>query len=90
MYITIGILTGVLTGALNFFIFEKQMKVFLSGKKWYLIIAGYIIRYTVIGVVFYFSVKKSTPLFLGVLIGFFITQLVFFSKKARSPSGPAA
>jgi hypothetical protein len=83
MYITIGLLVGILTGALNFFIFEKQMKVFLPGKKWYLIIAGYIVRYAVIGVVFYFSVKKNTPLFLGVLAGFFLTQLIFFSKKAR-------
>ena len=84
MFIAIGIILGVLTAAINFFIFEKQMKEFLTNKKWHLIIAGYIIRYATIGLVFYFSVKKSTPLFIGTLLGFFVTQVIFFSKKAKN------
>ncbi|MCK9614029.1 MAG: hypothetical protein M0R48_00835 [Candidatus Omnitrophica bacterium] len=84
MIIAIGILLGVLTGVINFFIFEKQMKEFLAGKKWHLIIAGYIARYALIGLVFYFSSKKAKPLFIGTLLGFFLAQVIFFSKKARS------
>jgi len=84
MYLAAGIILGVLTGAVNFFIFEKQMKEFLSGKKWHLIIAGYIIRYALIGLVFYFSSRAGKALFIGVLLGFFITQVIFFSRKARS------
>ena len=84
MYLVIGIILGILTGAINFFIFEKQMKEFLADKKWHLIIAGYIVRYAMIGLVFYFSSKKGTPLFIGTLLGFFAAQVIFFSKKARS------
>ncbi|MDD4183492.1 MAG: ATP synthase subunit I [Candidatus Omnitrophica bacterium] len=84
MHLAIGIILGVLTGSINFFIFGKQMKEFLTGKKWHLIIAGYIIRYVLMGIVFYFSIKKSMPLFIGVLLGFFLTQVIFFSKKAKA------
>ncbi|MDD4954581.1 MAG: ATP synthase subunit I [Candidatus Omnitrophica bacterium] len=79
-----GVITGFLAGFINFFIFEKQIKEFLTNKKWHLIIAGYIIRYAIIGIVFYFSVKKDTQLFIGVLLGFFLTQVIFFSKKAKA------
>lgn len=84
MYLAAGVILGILTGSVNFFIFQKQMKEFLTGKKWHLIIAGYVVRYSLMGVVFYFSVKKSMPLFIGVLIGFFVTQVMFFSRKAKS------
>jgi len=84
MHLAIGFILGVLTGSINFFIFGKQMKEFLTGKKWHLIIAGYIIRYALMGIVFYFSIKKSMPLFIGVLLGFFLTQVIFFSKKAKA------
>lgn len=84
MIIAIGILLGIFTGVINFFIFERQMKEFLAGKKWHLIITGYIVRYALIGLVFYFSSKKGTPIFIATLLGFFLTQLIFFSKKARS------
>ncbi len=86
MFTVIGILLGIVTGGINFFIFNKQMKEFLTRKKWYLIIAGYIIRYALIGAVFYFSMKRNTPLFIGVLIGFFLTQIIFFSRKAKTAS----
>jgi uncharacterized membrane protein len=84
MHLAIGIILGVLTGSINFFIFGKQMKEFLTAKKWHLIIAGYIVRYALMGIVFYFSIKKSMPLFIGVLLGFFLTQVIFFSRKAKA------
>lgn len=84
MNLAIGAILGFIVGFINFFIFEKQIKEFLTNKKWHLIIAGYIIRYALIGVVFYFSVKKDTPLFIGILLGFFLTQVIFFSRKAKA------
>ncbi|MFA5007925.1 MAG: ATP synthase subunit I [Candidatus Omnitrophota bacterium] len=89
MFVAIGIILGVLTGVVNFFIFGKQMEEFLTGKKWHLIIVGYIIRYTLMGLVFYFSIKKGMPLFIGVLLGFFLTQVIFFSRKAKAMKSSA-
>lgn len=89
MYLAIGIILGILTGAINFFIFEKQMKEFLTGKKWHLIIGGYLIRYALMGVVFYFSIKKGMPLLIGALLGFFIMQIRFFSKKTKAMKSSA-
>ena len=89
MYLVIGIVLGIVTGVINFFIFEKQMKEFLANKKWHLIIAGYIVRYVLIGFVLYFSIKKGKPLFIGTLLGFFAAQVVFFSKKARAMKSTA-
>ncbi|MFA6281420.1 MAG: ATP synthase subunit I [Candidatus Omnitrophota bacterium] len=83
MITVIGILIGLLTGGINFFIFGQQMKKFLTTKKWYFLWVGYLIRYTLIGVVFYFSMKGGNRLFVGAIIGFFIAQIIFFTRKAR-------
>jgi uncharacterized membrane protein (DUF441 family) len=83
MMIAIGIIIGLLTGGINFFIFEKQMKKFLTTKKWRFLFLGYFARYALIGAVFYFAMKQGTQLFVGVIIGFFIAQVIFFARKAR-------
>jgi len=83
MIVAIGIIVGLLTGTINFFIFEKQMKKFLTTKKWHFLWLGYLVRYTLIGAAFYFSMKIAQLLFIGTIIGFFIAQVVFFARKAR-------
>jgi F1F0 ATPase subunit 2 len=83
MLIAIGIIVGAITGLINFFIFEKQMKIFFNAKKWYLLVSGYIIRYALIVAVFYLLAKKNKTLFFSAIAGFFIYQIVFFSRKAK-------
>jgi uncharacterized protein YneF (UPF0154 family) len=85
MITTIGIIIGLLTGGINFFIFGKQMKKFLATKKWRFLFLGYLLRYTLIGVVFYFVMKQGMQLFIGTIIGFFIAQVIFFARKAKNP-----
>jgi hypothetical protein len=82
-HLSFGLLLGGLTGNINFFILNKQIEIFVKNKKLYLIFISYIIRYFLMGLVLYFAIRKSTFLFIGVVIGFFIAQALFFIEKLK-------
>lgn len=77
----------MLTGAINFFIFNKQTTAFLANKKWNLLIISYLLRYIFIAIVFFCAAKKARELFIAVIAGFLMAQLIFFIKKAITTRG---
>lgn len=80
----LGVLLGVTAGLFNFIFLERQLENFTSNKRLYFILAGYIARYFLLGVIFYICIKQNMVLFFGVLAGFFIAQALFFKAKIKN------
>lgn len=79
-----GVLLGVTAGLFNFILLEKQIEAFAVNKKLYFVFLSYAVRYFLLGVIFYLSVKQSMVLFFGMLAGFFMVQVLFFKAKIKN------
>lgn len=84
-YFSIGLGIGLIAANINFLILQRQIALYISKRKFYLIIMSYFVRYAFLGAILYAAVRYNMLLFMGVLTGFFIVQAVFFWENISNP-----
>lgn len=80
---SLGLLIGAMISVVNFFLLAQQVKKVVEGKFLFFSFFGYIIRYLLMAVALYVSIRINIWVFVGCAVGLFMVRLGMYGQKVK-------